>query len=851
MKKISKILAIMMILCLLFSTAVFADGEEEGTEAAPEAQKAVGRWDRGCRQLPFAPDHGFDVVTLDDVAWKSGEYSGEASGARIPSNMPHFDTPKEIPLLVLVIGFDNIDYQDSYDWGAHIFEGEKSLAQYYQDMSFNQFAFVPAKETSAYGTGDNTNTEDVQDDGVVHVKLAEDHGNWASDDDYDMADYTKKLVQAIWAADEYVDFASFDKNEDGELTNDEFALAVVVAGYEGAFDENCTYGEEYYLWSFAWNIYSAWYNYSAYGVPEVPDPDGVYVDSYITIPEQLVPGKQEPISVLAHELGHYLGLPDLYTTDYEYKALWGAYDVGYLSVMCSGSWGYNAEDGEYYPVAFDAWSRSCLGWVEPETVQVGSTYNVESDKGTYNVLRVDTGIVGDYYLLENREFSGWDAGLAITGNISDWPGFCYAEHADNGGLICWHVDDEVYDQYAAINEVNNTYHRPALMPLFPEYDANGALTFAGEIDFFEGTAQPFFTYDIWNDVYAGDMDKVEFPTYNGSDRLQDRDASGVEMTILPETAEHAVTVSFGGITGIERIAGPNRYSTARRGAIAYLEKTGRSYFENVIVASGMDYADALAGSYLAVKLDAPILLVNDSTAGQLADYLAGVLNIDSKVYILGGTGAVSDKLPGILTEIGLPEEQIIRLAGQNRYLTNISILNEVGFEGEDLLVCYGRNYADSLSASAVGKPIFLVGSTLTEEQKAFLSEYGHSFKNVYAIGGTGVISDALIQEIAGYVGVEPKRAAGQNRFLTSVAVAEEFFGVESVDCVYLAYARNYPDGLAGGPLAYLDDAPLLLVTDSNYADAERYAASVGAEKCTIMGGKALISNKTASAMLAW
>ncbi|MBR3053177.1 MAG: cell wall-binding repeat-containing protein [Firmicutes bacterium] len=852
MKKFSRITALLMILCLLFTTAAFAAGGEGAGGTAP-AERPDNRWDRGCREMPFAPGTEFSLVTLDEVAWNSGEYSGKPSAEKAPSAMPDLKTPKEIPLLVLVLGFDNIDYQNGLDWASQIFEGKDSLAQYYKDMSFNQFAFVPAKETSAYGVGDNTNTKDKANDGVVHIKTGCDHGKWAGDDDAEMKAYVGCLVDAVKKADEYVDFASFDADGNGELTNDEFALAVVVAGYEGAYDADCSYGEEYYLWSFAWNIASGWYYYYSEEYPGeqgmydfIPAPDGVYVNDYITIPELLIPGYQEPISVLAHELGHYLGLPDLYTTDYDYEALWGAYDVGYLSVMCSGSWGWDKSIGYYRPVAFDAWSRSCLGWVEPETVTEG-TYDVTSDKGTYNVLRVETGVEGDYYLLENREFTGWDAGLDMGANDVDWSGYWYATYVDHGGLVCWHIDDSVYDEYADKNEVNNTYHRPAVMPLYPEETPTGLATFAGVIDFFDGTAQPFLTYDLWQKKYSKDLGSLLiFPTYNGSDDFDARTLSGANMEILEPSGEHTVTVRFGEEIGLDRYAGSNRYQTAIKASDAYLKKTGAESFDTVIIASGLDYADALAGSYLAVVKNAPILLVNDGMAPAIAEYVDGVLAPEGTIYILGGTGAVSEKAEAALAALG--KGTIKRLAGANRYGTNIAILEEAGYQGKDMLVCYGRNYADSLSASAVGRPIFLTGASLNDEQKAFLTGHAKDFSNICVIGGPAVVSEELAKEIADYKDGTFSRVWGANRYVTSVAVAQSFFGAD-IDKVYLAYAQNYPDGLAGGPVAYLDGAPLILVTNDKYQDAQEYVTGKAVVKCAVMGGQALISDKIALAIM--
>ena len=191
MKKFYKIIVLAMIFCLCFTTAAFGASvgpcPDTSTEATSEAFT--------CKNLPFAPGHEFRLVTLDDVAWQSGEYSGTPTIEKIPSKYPHFDTPTETPLLVLVLEFNNILYQNNYDWADTIFNGDYSLAQYYKDMSFNQFEFVPARETSAYNVGGNHNNKDKVNDGVVHITVDADHGVWDLDDEDEDAKWINMLLE--------------------------------------------------------------------------------------------------------------------------------------------------------------------------------------------------------------------------------------------------------------------------------------------------------------------------------------------------------------------------------------------------------------------------------------------------------------------------------------------------------------------------------------------------------------------------------------------------------------------------------------------------------------------------------
>lgn len=287
-----------------------------------------------------------------------------------------------------------------------------------------------------------------------------------------------------------------------------------------------------------------------------------------------------------------------------------------------------------------------------------------------------------------------------------------------------------------------------------------------------------------------------------------------------------------------RIAGDNRYATSTAAADALKKSLGVDKFENIIVASGDDYPDALAGSYLAKVKNAPVMLVgkDSNTEADVKQYINKNLKKGGTVYLLGGTGVVTSRF-----EKSLGDLKVERLGGQTRYETNIAILKEAGVDKEDLLVCTGEGFADSLSASAVGKPILLVaGSGVNDTQKKYLGSL--KIKDIYLIGGTGVVSDKIGTQLKKYDRDDKcERVAGQNRYLTSVAVAKEFFPKGS-DSTVLAYAMNFPDGLAGGPLALSIKAPLILTDNSGYSEAVAYAKNAGIKKAVVLGGPTLISD---------
>lgn len=267
---------------------------------------------------------------------------------------------------------------------------------------------------------------------------------------------------------------------------------------------------------------------------------------------------------------------------------------------------------------------------------------------------------------------------------------------------------------------------------------------------------------------------------------------------------------------IDRYSGANRYETAFAVANALKEQQGVDKFDNIVVAYGDNYADALAGSYLAKVKNAPILVVNSRMESYVKDYIDANASKDGTIYLLGGEGVVSRNFANSLTSSGY---NVKRLGGANRYETNMSILRESGVTNEDILVCSASSFADSLSASAVGKPILLVNTSLYDEQKDLLSTFDTD--RFYLIGGTGAVTASVGTELRQYGTVE--RVAGDNRYATSKAIADKFFHDGSVTAV-IASGDDFPDGLTGGPLAMSLSSPLLLVNERNTASAAEYVS---------------------------
>ena len=310
-------------------------------------------------------------------------------------------------------------------------------------------------------------------------------------------------------------------------------------------------------------------------------------------------------------------------------------------------------------------------------------------------------------------------------------------------------------------------------------------------------------------------------------RYCSNDRNHTETRPIPKKEETAGNVI--------RIFGASRYETAIKSADALKEQLGLDKFGSVIIACGTNYADALAGSYLSNVKKAPILLVRDRDAeiGLVKDYIKANLKEGGTIYLLGGSAVVPDRAVE-----GLSGYTVKRLWGNDRYETNVKILEEAGASGDEILVASGLDFADSLSASETGKPIVLVKNAIQPSQKAYVDSL--KGKKFFIIGGTGAVNSDIEAYFKGLG--EVTRIGGATRYETSVNVAKAFFAEPKA--AVLAYGANFPDGLCGGSLANAMGGPLVLSANGKSDQAAAYAKEYGIGDGAVLGGPTLIDDSS-------
>ena len=294
------------------------------------------------------------------------------------------------------------------------------------------------------------------------------------------------------------------------------------------------------------------------------------------------------------------------------------------------------------------------------------------------------------------------------------------------------------------------------------------------------------------------------------------------------------------IKGERRIAGDTRVDTSIE--LAKSEFTGK--VNSIIFATADNYPDALAGSVLAYQEDAPIILVGDSQKDmdKVLTYMKDYLTADGKVFLLGGTGVVTENFANHVKAAGY--SNIIRLGGADRYETSSKIADYLNVsEGTPVVIASGENYPDALSVSSAAAvnqyPILLVTkNTISNSVKDELAKIKPN--KIYIIGENGVISSAVESNLAS-LSSNISRLGGADRYATSVSVASNFKLSGKSACI--TTGTNFPDALAGSVYAAKYNAPIILVKNTLTDEQKTYIQNSKLSGYTIFGGKGAVNDE--------
>ena len=303
--------------------------------------------------------------------------------------------------LVLLVSFSDCDFSQAdpkafYDKlfnenGYNLMDGPGSVADYFRDQSEGRLhlqfdIYGPIKvysKVKSNSTGQNTGRA------TFH-----------------------QAVSRMTTLYPDIDYSLYDWDGDKALEH----VVIIYAGYTGN-----QAGLSGYIWP------------TTGGITPFKTTDGYTIAKYTASGELWINNTSCGIGTICHEYSHALGLPDIYPTsaevsDFSIVDEWDLMDGG------------TATNRGWCPPNYSALERMLMGWHEPKVLTTDTVVTalkpiVEGGE-SFLIRHTDD----EFYLLENRQQTGWDKGL---------PG---------RGLVICHVN---YNEFRWLsNTVNNVQGRP-------------------------------------------------------------------------------------------------------------------------------------------------------------------------------------------------------------------------------------------------------------------------------------------------------------------------------------------------------------------------------------------------------
>lgn len=245
---------------------------------------------------------------------------------------------------------------------------------------------------------------DLSFDVVGPVQVSRSYSYYGENDKNGQDSHPEEMVlEALRLADKHgVDFSKYDWDGDGEVDQ----VYILYAGY-GEADNSESQPET--IWPHEYEL--GLYNYNEQTNPQGSAImlDGVMVNTYACSNEISAEETLSGIGSICHEFSHCLGFPDMYDTNYT-----GNFGMGEWDLMNSGS--HNG-DG-FIPAGYTSYEKMQAGWLTPQDMTdakdlEGTLPAIVDDAKAYIIY--NKGNKNEYYLVENRQQKGFDAGLPSSG----------------------------------------------------------------------------------------------------------------------------------------------------------------------------------------------------------------------------------------------------------------------------------------------------------------------------------------------------------------------------------------------------------------------------------------------------
>lgn len=234
-------------------------------------------------------------------------------------------------------------------------------------------------------------------------------------------------------------------------------------------------------------------------------------------------------------------------------------------------------------------------------------------------------------------------------------------------------------------------------------------------------------------------------------------------------------------------------------------------------------------------------------ANVLGDYNyigVGVFEEESRIWatmvFMSGPDGLGDLDPDVVD----------RVSGTDRFSTAAQVSSDT-FTSDvtTVYIATGSNFPDALAggpaAAMYDGPILPV---LTDVLPGAIAAELSRLKpeQIVILGGESAVSAAVAEQLAEYASVEVIRISGTDRNSTAAAISAATFS-PGVPVAYIATGSNFPDALAGGPVAAANGGPILLASSTGLPSSTAFELMrLRPERIVILGGESAIGADVAT-----
>ena len=324
------------------------------------------------------------------------------------------------------------------------------------------------------------------------------------------------IIDACNIADQTVDFSTFDN--DANLIVD--GIHIVYAG-KGQHNGGGTD--------------AIWAHRSKLGAQDFVSNEGIRIIDYSCASEKNSSNHMSGVGVHSHEFGHVIGLWDYYDTDYQTNGI--SKTLGELDIMDAG--GYNND--EKTPPLYNAYSRIFLGWASPYIIDTNMLMDITSipTTDTAIIFQINTPTQGEYFLIENKDFNGWNAHI---------PALIYYINSTGvrSGLLAIHVDQSTNALGWGNNCLNCYPNRNSVKIMSADNVFNGNYSYVR--DSFGNLVENSWNYSMMSNLfYPGSSNITSLTDATTTNLLSwDNLPSNVSITDIARQSNNNITFKLNG-----------------------------------------------------------------------------------------------------------------------------------------------------------------------------------------------------------------------------------------------------------------------------------------------------------------